>query len=76
MCGTKCYVTPAFSGVPIKGDKIKGGYSTPAFLGAHEWAEVLRNPCVLGGPYERGENQKWLTHPCLVGGPHVGGSAT
>ena len=48
---------PAFSGVPIKGDKIKSGYINPAFSGAHEWAELLRNPCVLGDPHQRG--QEW-----------------
>ena len=26
----KCYMTPAFSGVPNKGDKLKSGYITPA----------------------------------------------
>ena len=31
--GRKCYVTPAFSGVPNKGDKIRSGYLTPAFSG-------------------------------------------
>ena len=31
--GWNCYVTPAFSGVPGKGDKIRSGYITPAFLG-------------------------------------------
>ena len=59
-------------GVPIKGDKIKSGYVTPAFSGAQMRAEVLRNYCVLGGPYE---GQKWLPHPCLLGGQHEGASA-
>ena len=31
--GRKCYVTPAFSGVPNKGDKIRSSYLTPAFSG-------------------------------------------
>ena len=52
-------MTPAFSGVPIKGDKIKSGYLTPAFLGAHMRMEVLRNPCILRGPHQRG--QEWPT---------------
>ena len=30
--------------------KIKIGYLTPAFLGARKWAEMLPNPCILGGP--------------------------
>ena len=53
-------VTPAFSEVPNKADKIRSGYITPAFLGAHKWAEFLRNPCILGGPQQRGQNQNWL----------------
>ena len=36
--------------------KIKLGYLTPAFLGAHKWAEMLPNPCILGGPQQRGQN--------------------
>ena len=31
--GRKCYVTPAFSGVPKQGDKIRSGCLTPAFSG-------------------------------------------
>ena len=31
--GWKCYVTPTFSGVPNKGDKIRSGYLIPAFSG-------------------------------------------
>ena len=31
--GRKCYITPAFSGVPIKGDKIRNDYLAPT-LGA------------------------------------------
>ena len=46
--GRICCVTPAFSGVPSKGDKIKSGYLT--FSGGHKWAELLHNPCILGGP--------------------------
>ena len=29
---------------------IKPGCLTPAFSGAHKWAEMLHNPCILGGP--------------------------
>ena len=36
----------------------------------------LRNPCLLGVPNRRGQNQKWLHHPCLLGGPKMGGLAT
>ena len=50
--GRKCYVTPAFSGIPnakrgeqnqkwssTKGNKIRSGYLTPAFPGAQKRAE-------------------------------------
>ena len=37
--GLSCYVTPAFSGVPNKEDKIRSGFLTPAFS-----AELLSNP--------------------------------
>ena len=42
--GPNCYVTPAFSGVLKQEDKIRIGYLTPAFVGAHKWAELLRSP--------------------------------
>ena len=48
--GRNCYVNPAFSGIPKTGYKFKSDYLTPAFLGAQKRAELLRNPCVLGGP--------------------------
>ena len=54
--GRKCYATPAFSGLPIKGDKTKSGYLTSTFSGAHKWAEMLRNPCVLGVPIKGDKN--------------------
>ena len=62
--GRKCYITPAFSGIPTNmGDKIRFG-------GAHKWAEMLRHPSILGGAQEHGEqNQNWW-------GPQVGGNAT
>ena len=62
--GWKCYITPAFSGIPKDmGDKIRFG-------GAHKWAEMLHHPSILGGPQEHGEqNQNWW-------GPQVGGNAT
>ena len=53
-----CYITPEFSGVPIKGERIKSGFLTPAFSGAHMRAEVLRNPCILGGPHQRIKGDK------------------
>ena len=59
----QCYVTPAFSGIPnakrggqnqkwspTKGNKIRSGCLTIAFLGAQKRVEMLRHPCILGGP--------------------------
>ena len=33
------------------------GRINPALSGTQKWAELLRNPCVPGGPQERGQNQ-------------------
>ena len=73
--GTKSEL--AASTLPSRGPKRgQKCYVTPAFSGAEKRAEMLRNPCILGGPQQRGRNQKWLPHPCLLGGPKKGGSAT
>ena len=31
-------------------------YITPAFSGAHNWAELPHDPCVLRGPQQRGQH--------------------
>ena len=108
--GRRCYITPAFSGVPNQGDKVNGGpqvggtatsplrsrgspNKTTKSKVAHKWAEVLHHPCVLGGPQTRVQSQRWPTsgRKCYIvppfsgvpeqgdkfnGGPKVGGSAT
>ena len=43
-------------------------YITLCLLGGQSWAELVCNPCVLGGPQQRGQNQKWLHNICLLGG--------
>ena len=82
--GRKCYITPAFSGVPKQGDKVNGGPQV---------GRLLHHPCVLGGPHTRGQSQRWPTsgRKCYItpafsgvpkhedkvkGGPQVVGSAT
>ena len=66
-----------------KGDKIRIGCLTPAFWGAHQWAEMLRHPCILGDPQTKGDKirsgcltptfsgaqkrAEVLRHPCLLG---------
>ena len=65
--GRKCYVTPAFSGVPnanrgeqnqkwspTKGNKIKSGCLTLAFSGTQKRAEMPCYPYILGDPQKRG----------------------
>ena len=56
MSGRKCHITLAVSVLPMKGDKIKIGCLTRAFRWAHQRAEVLGNPCLLGGPHQTGQN--------------------
>ena len=36
------------SPTPRAGNKIRSGCLTTAFSGAHKWAEMLRDPCILG----------------------------
>ena len=100
--GRKCYVTPAFSGVPnakrgkenqkwspTKGNKIGGGCLTPAFSRGPKRVQMLRHPCIVGGPQRQArggklevvpnkgeQNWKWLPRPCLLEGPQEGGNAT
>ena len=75
----KCYVTLAFSGIPNakRWDITRTGYLTATFSGAHNRAEVLHNPCILGGQQRQvpGENKKRLPHPYLFGGLEEGRSA-
>ena len=88
--GRKCYVTPTFSGVPNakRGQKIRIGCLTPAFSGAHKWAEMPHNPAFSGVPKQRGtikigyltpafsEAHKWaemLHNPCILRGPQTKG---
>ena len=78
--GQKCYVTPAFSGVPKQGNEIRSGHPTPAFWlvsGERKWAETLRHPCILGGTQHqaRGGNQKWVPNALFSLGPKEGSNA-
>ena len=77
--GRKCHLRPALVGVrnTKRGEKIRSGYLNRAFSGAKKRAEVVRNPCMLGGPQRQapGEIRNGLPHPCLRG-PEKGGSAT
>ena len=69
--GRNCYVTPAFSGVPNakRGDKIRSGYLTPAFLGATRGRDCYVTPAFSGVPNaKRGDK--------IRSGPQVGTSPT
>ena len=50
--GRKCYAAPTFSGSPTPSAEItiRIGYLARAFSGAQKRAEMLRHPCILGGP--------------------------
>ena len=75
--GWKCYVTPAFSGIPnanrvgaknqqwsqTKGNKIRIGCLTRAFSGAQKRAEMLRYPCILGDPQRQPRGAKISSGP-------------
>ena len=58
--GRKCYITPAFSGIP----KQTGTKSELA----HKWAQMLHHPCILGDSQTTGDKIRI--------GPQVGGNAT
>ena len=72
-------------GHQTKGDKIRSGCLTPAFLVAQKRAEMLRHPCILGDPQTKGDQvrsryltsafsgghkrEEVLRHPCIALGP-------
>ena len=45
-------------GSPTKGNKIRSGYLTSAFLGAQKRAEMLRHPCILVDPQRQAQGAK------------------
>ena len=71
--GRKCYITPAFSGVPKQGDKVKGG---PQVGGSA--TSPLRS---RGSPNTGTKSKvahKWakvLHDPCVPGGPQTRGQS-
>ena len=58
--GRNCYITLTFSGstMPSAGNKITSGCLTLAFLEDHKREELLRNPCILGGPQRQARATK------------------
>ena len=73
----------------FKKEERRIGCLTPAFWGAHKWAEMLHNPCIPGGPQRKGGKirigcltpaiwgaHKWaemLHNPCILGDPQTKG---
>ena len=63
----KCYITPAFSGIPKKGDKVKGGPQ----LGGRTMSPLRSRE----SPNKRTKSKmahkraEVLPHPCVLGGP-------
>ena len=55
-----------------KGNKIKRGLLTRAFMGAQKRAEMLRLPCILGNPQHRGTKSEVATSPLPSCGPKRG----
>ena len=56
--GRKCYVTPAFLGIPKQGGgggQIIYGFLTPAFSGAQKRAEMLCRPCIVANLQTKGD---------------------
>ena len=44
-------------GSPNKWGQNQNWLPKPCLLGARKWAEMLRHPCFLGDPQQRGQNQ-------------------
>ena len=81
----KCYITPAFSGIPnarrrqqnqkwspTKGNKIRSGCLTPAFSGAQKRAKMLCHPCIIRDPQQRGTKSEVVATPPPSWGPKRG----
>ena len=83
--GRKCYVTPAFRGIPNakrgeqnnkwsprNGNKIRSGCLNPAFSGAQERAQMLCHPGILRDPQQRGTTSEVAASPLPSEGPKGG----
>ena len=71
--GRKCYITPGFSGVPKKGDKVNGGPQ----VGGSATSPLRSRGSPNKGTKSKGTH-KWaevLHHPCVLGGPQTRGQS-
>ena len=82
--GRKSCVTPAFSGIPNKGEQNQKWLPHPCLLGGLKEGRNATSPLHLGGPQRQAwevvpnkgqKNQKWMSQPCLLVGPKEGGIA-
>ena len=62
----------AFSRAQKRADFLRN----PTFSAAQKRAKMLCYPCIVGGPKQRKENQKWSPHPCPVMSPKEGANVT
>ena len=67
-----CYITAAFLGIPNKGEQNQKCCLTPPFSTAQNRVEVLRHPCILGDPQQRGTKSEVATSPLPCRGPESG----
>ena len=75
--GWKCYVTPAFSGVPNKREQNQNWLPQPCLLGGPKVGGSATSPLhSQGSPTKGHKNQNRLPQLCLLAGPKVGESAT
>ena len=88
--GQKCYVTPAFSGVPNKGEQNQNWLPEPCLLGGPKVGGSAMSPLHSRGSPTKGNKirigclshafsgaEKWaevLCHPCILGGPQQRGT--
>ena len=70
--GQICDVPFAFLGVLIEAMKLKSGYITPTFSGAHKWVELLRKPYILRLSTEKATRSKVGTSCPTSRGPKRG----
>ena len=70
--GRKCYVTPAFSGVPKQGNKIRIHYLTPYLLGGPEVGRNAMSPLHSRGSPNKATKSEVATSPLPSRGPNGG----
>ena len=70
--GSKCYVIPAFSGVPNNGEQNQNWLPQVCLLGGPKKVEVLRHHCILGGPQQWGAKSELAASAMPSQGPKSG----